>query len=70
MFTYLSILYFQVFYFLGKDGRRQMTKIRLNKILKILGMGTISTRKHEWNSGSMVPISITKYKMELWYFWD
>ena len=34
-----------------------------NKISKIMDMGPISTRKHEWNFINMVPISITKHKM-------
>ena len=38
----------------------------LNKILKILDMTSISTRKHGWDFGSMVPISTTKHKMEFW----
>ena len=39
-----------------------------NKILEILGVGPISTRKHECNFGSMGPISNRKHEMELWYF--
>ena len=35
-----------------------------NEILKILGMRSISPRKHEWNSGNMVPISFTKHEMK------
>ena len=37
-----------------------------NKLLKILYMGSISTRKHEWNSGSMGPISTRKHEVGFW----
>ena len=34
-----------------------------NKIFKILNMGPISIKKHEWMLANMVPISISKHKM-------
>ena len=37
-----------------------------NKILDILHMGSISTRRHEWHFGSMVPIYTRKHEMEFW----
>ena len=33
-----------------------------DKILKILDMRSISTRKHEWNFANMEPTSITTHK--------
>ncbi len=37
-----------------------------NEFLKILDMGSISTRKHEWDFGSMGLISTRKHETELW----
>ena len=34
-----------------------------NQILKVLDVRSISTREHEWNFGSMVPISTRKHEM-------
>ena len=37
-----------------------------NIFLKILDMRSISTRKHEWNVGSMGPISTRKHERTFW----
>ena len=37
-----------------------------NKILKVLDVRSISTRKHEWDFGSMGLISTRKDEMEFW----
>ena len=39
-----------------------------NKIYKILNMGPISTRKHEWIFINMVPISISKHEWPNSYY--
>ena len=37
---------------------------------KLMAMRPISTRKHEWNVGSMVPTSTRQHGMEFKQFWD
>ena len=59
--AYLEIMDFHFFGNFGKDGHRKMMKIRLKNI-KMLDMAPISTRKHEWECGSMGPISARKHK--------
>ena len=60
---------FSGFPLLGKIWKRLVPKNDedpSNTILNILDMGSISTRKHEWIFGSMVPISTRKHEMEFW----
>ena len=50
---------------LEKDGHRKWWRSVLF-FLKILDMGPISARKHEWDFSSMVPISTRKHEMDFW----
>ena len=49
-FIILNILKIHIFDNFGKDGHRQIPKIRLINILKFLDMGSISSWKHEMES--------------------
>ena len=52
---------------LEKAGPKQIEDPS-NKFLKILNMGSISLRKHEWEILNMESILKKEHEMEIWYF--
>ena len=53
----------------GKDAGPTNPKESCNEILKILDMGSISIKRHEWLFANRVPKAITKHKLTFWIFW-
>ena len=59
MFAYLDFIVCQFW----KRRAPENNEDPLNKISKILNMGPISIKNHEWIFANMVPISLSKHKM-------
>ena len=58
IFTYLDFNFCQFW----KRRAPKNDEDPFNKIFKILNMGSISIKKHEWIFANMVPISISKHE--------